>query len=100
MIPTTQISTSKIPITFTLDESTLPDIKGWKVGKKYTLELKVEMVGQSSESDLDQNPQKKTKEMTARFKIISAQSDTGKPPEPNDVPQVSQRLAERSKQGK
>lgn len=40
---------------FTLDEKQLPDIKDWEVGKKYNLEIEVEMTGQNKSQHDDPN---------------------------------------------
>lgn len=47
---------------FSLTEKNLPEIKDWKVGKKYKLEIEVEMVS-VSKNEYGNSP------MTARFKV-------------------------------
>ena len=49
--------------TFSLSAKDLPEIKTWKVGKKYTLEMEVEMIS------LNKDDYGTTSSMDARFKI-------------------------------
>ncbi len=60
---------------FSITEKELPAIKKWKIGKKYAIELNVEMVSASKGSDYDIGGDKDTH--TARFKILSADSEAG-----------------------
>lgn len=63
---------------FSITEKDLPAIKEWKVGKKYSLELNVEMVSSSKGSDYDIPYGAEQKEIhNARFKIISVDSEAG-----------------------
>jgi hypothetical protein len=64
-----------------LNEKELPEMKGWKVGEKYTLTIEVEMTGQRQESDYASMPmpdmsmaaagvrQEPPKILTGEFKI-------------------------------
>lgn len=56
--------------TFSITEDMLPEIKKWKVGKKYNLGMVVEMVGASKGEEYSLSPDKKHR---ARFKILEAQ---------------------------
>jgi len=49
--------------TFSLKASQLPEIKDWSVGKKYKMEIEVEMIG----SNKDEYSEKQ--ELSGRFKI-------------------------------
>lgn len=49
--------------TFSLDEQQLPEIKGWQVGKKYRLEIEVELVS------LGKNEYATKEPLDASFKI-------------------------------
>lgn len=60
---------------FSISEKYLPAIKEWKVGKKYSIELNVEMVSQSKGSDYEVEGGKDIH--TARFKILSVDSEAG-----------------------
>jgi len=56
--------------TFTLTEKELPEIKDWKVGKKYTITLDVEQVSaEKGDSYFDEDS---SKQLRARFKILKA----------------------------
>lgn len=57
---------------FRLTEEQFPPVKGWKVGKRYKLEIEVEMVGESKNEYNLQEPS------TTRFVIVKAsdESDT------------------------
>ena len=46
----------------------LPEVKNWKVGDNYTLEVKVEMTG------IHKSPYEKESEVRADFKIISVKN--------------------------
>ena len=48
---------------FSVDEKKLPEAKNWKIGKKYKMEVEVEMVGSHKEE------YSKEKEIKHRFKI-------------------------------
>jgi len=48
---------------FSLSQTQLPDIKSWNVGKKYKMEIEVEMVGSNKDEYSDKS------ELSARFKI-------------------------------
>ena len=70
--PTTSnepVEVERMPTTFTLRESDLPELKDWKVGGKYTITMEVEQVSASK-------PESGKGEMDARFKVISAESET------------------------
>lgn len=56
-----------MPTTFSLDASDLKDIKSWKVGQTYDLEMTVKMVGLREDS-LDKMPR-------ATFEIVDVQPD-------------------------
>ena len=63
----------RIPPHFTIGEDKLPQIKDWKVGYKYKIELEVEQ--RSLEFDrFDENSEK----IEARFEILKAKDITGK----------------------
>lgn len=63
---------------FSITEKDLPAIKEWKVGKKYSLELNVEMVSSSKGSDYEIPYGAEQKEIhNARFKILSIDSEEG-----------------------
>lgn len=51
------------PPTFTLPDEKIPEAKTWEVGKKYKMEIEVEMVGTNKDEYL------KSKKITHRFKI-------------------------------
>lgn len=61
---------------FSITEKDLPAIKEWKVGKKYALELNVEMVSSSKGSDWDSIGGGKDIH-NARFKILSIDNQEG-----------------------
>jgi hypothetical protein len=65
---------------FSIGEVDLPEIKNWKVGKKYSLALEVEMVSSSKGDNWDFSPvgsgdSEKKPKFRARFKILSASED-------------------------
>lgn len=60
---------------FSITEKELPAIKNWKVGQKYSIELNVEMVSQSKGSDYELGGDSQIH--TARFKILSVDSEAG-----------------------
>lgn len=51
-----------------LSEKMLPAIKDWNIGKKYTIELEVEMVSQRKGEEYDSAPGK----VNGEFKVLSA----------------------------
>ena len=57
---------------FSLTEKNLPSIKEWEVGKKYAIELNVEMVNHSKGGMFAD-----TKQHEARFKILSVDCEKG-----------------------
>lgn len=57
---------------FSVDAETFPAIKDWNVGKKYTLEVEVEMTGSNIGDKWSDNPGK----LTASFKICGIMEDT------------------------
>ena len=61
----------KIPPHFTIGEDKLPQIKDWKVGHKYKIELEIEQRSLEFEG-LDGD------KMEARFEILKAKDITGK----------------------
>lgn len=62
--------------TLRLDSKDLPDIKGWSVGKKYTIQLEVEQTSmrQGNEYDFEPADADDKKEISASFKVISAKA--------------------------
>lgn len=60
-----------MPPSFSLTETQLPEAKDWQVGKKYTLEVEVEMVGSNI------NEYSKDKTVSYRFNItkVGAEMD-------------------------
>lgn len=80
------MSKMKFPVTFSIDEDMLPQVRTWKVGKKYKLELEVEQIGSSKGDEMHDD-----KKITGRFKVISA---TAEEPEV-DRELVVKRIAER-----
>lgn len=58
---------------FTLSEKDLPAIKDWEVGKRYSIEVNVEMVNHSKGDMWDSDG----KEHSARFRIMSVDSEAG-----------------------
>ncbi len=63
---------------FSITEKDLPAIKEWKVGKKYSIELNVEMVSSSKGSDYDAPYGSDSKDIhSARFKILSIDNEEG-----------------------
>lgn len=58
----------KIPPSLTLNEKDLPEIKDWKVGETYHLEMDVKLVSQSNDSMMDNG-------MNARFEVQDVQVD-------------------------
>ena len=61
--------------TFSVDEKDLPQIKKWDVGKKYKLQIEVEMVSHSKGDAYGLGEDKKKHE--ARLRIVSF-AETGK----------------------
>lgn len=57
--------------TLTIDEKDLPAIKGWKVGTKYDIHIKAEMISVSKGSGFDYEGDSK-RPYEARFKVITA----------------------------
>ncbi len=57
---------------FSVTETDLPEIKDWKIGKKYTIKLSVEMVSASKGSEYDSFGEEGKEKHRARFKILSA----------------------------
>lgn len=57
----------KMPPTLSLNEHDLPEIKSWKVGETYHLEMDVKLVSQSNDS-MDNG-------MNARFEVQNVQVD-------------------------
>lgn len=53
-----------MPPSFSLTETQLPEAKDWQVGKKYTLEVEVEMVGSNI------NEYSKDKTVSYSFNIV------------------------------
>lgn len=68
----------KAPITFSLDEQELPDIKQWKVGGKYTITMEVEQISLDKGVGLEEGKGP----LQARFKVLSA--STGKKAEESE----------------
>lgn len=68
-------STKRPKPEFSITEKDLPAIKDWSVGKKYAIELNVEMVSQSKGSDWEIGGDKDIH--SARFKIISIDNSEG-----------------------
>ena len=69
--PTTSnesVEIERMPSTFSLRESDLPELKDWKIGGKYTITMEVEQVSASK-------PESGKGEMDARFKILSVESE-------------------------
>ena len=62
--------------TFTISEDLLPEVKTWKVGKKYHILLEVEQIAQLKG---DQHIEEKDKKFEGRFRIISGKGLSGKP---------------------
>ncbi len=54
---------------FSLDTSDLKDIKNWKVGKEYDLEMKVKMVGAHA-ADEEGN-----RDFTGEFEVLEVEGD-------------------------
>lgn len=94
-MPIASTSKSKIPVTFTLDEDMLPDIKSWRVGKNYKLCLDCEQIGMSKGDEYPMDS--KNKKMTARFKVLSAEPMGKEMPKEEDM---MKRMSERAKEGK
>jgi len=70
-----------------LCEKDLPDMEDWEVGKKYTLVLETEMVGQNINKDMDGG-----EKMHAEFKVLSVTAK-GTPKEDDEdekTPEVAQ----------
>jgi hypothetical protein len=57
---------------FTITDADLPAIKDWAVGKKYNMELVVEMVHHAQGDEYSDGPQKN--DHRARFSIVSIDS--------------------------
>lgn len=57
-----------------LTESDLPAIKTWDVGKKYRIEMEVEMTTQRKGEEYSSDPSK----MSAGFKVLSVKDSGGK----------------------
>lgn len=55
---------------FNISERELPAIKSWNIGKKYKIELEVEMVSQRKGEEYDSAPGK----VNGEFKVLSAKS--------------------------
>lgn len=69
---TESIKNEKYPVTIRFDEDDLPELKGWKVGGKYTLTLKVEQTSMSKGDEYGEIGNSKEKPMTrASFKVLS-----------------------------
>lgn len=65
-------SVPKMNPTFTLYQNDLPEIKKWQVGKKYRLEIEVEMVSASKDEYMEKEP------FSARFKVTKVEDQTAK----------------------
>jgi len=63
----------RMPPTLSLNEDDLPELKKWRVGKKYDILLRVEQVS-SSKGDGYNGDGKK---MEARFRVLSARVPNG-----------------------
>lgn len=61
MYPETATKTRILP-SFSMDEEDLPEIKSWQIGKKYVIQMEVEMVS-ASKNEFGR------KKMDARFNI-------------------------------
>jgi hypothetical protein len=62
------VEMERMPTTFSLRESDLPELKDWKIGGKYTITMEVEQVSASK-------PESGKGEMDARFKVLSVESE-------------------------
>lgn len=60
---------------FHLQESDLPAIKSWAVGKKYNLMLEVELTSLGKDSTVYLGDGREKKEYDARFKILKIKSE-------------------------
>jgi hypothetical protein len=62
--------------TFSLSQDQLPEAKKWQVGKKYKLEIEVEMVGTNKDEYMQKQP------INHRFKVtgvaVDEEEDEGK----------------------
>ena len=79
---------SKMMPTVSLDAEDLPEIKDWRVGEKYKLELEVEQVSASKDDYMMEGDKKHP--MTARFRIIKVTTSSGKGP-------ITEQLKEKGK---
>jgi hypothetical protein len=61
---------SEYPLTMTIDEDKLPEIKDWKVGEKYSVEVEVTMTGLHKKYDSDK--------LCGDFEITSVETDMDK----------------------
>ena len=84
---TTPVIQKMMP-TVSLDAGDLPEIKDWKVGGKYKLELEVEQVSASKDDYMMEGDKKHP--MTARFRIIKVNTSSGKGP-------ITEQLKEKGK---
>ena len=88
---TTPVMQKMMP-TVSLDADDLPEIKDWKVGGKYKLELEVEQVSASKDDYMMEGEKKHP--MTARFRIIKVKSASG------DNGPITEHLKEKGKKVK
>jgi hypothetical protein len=71
----------KFKPTLSVEDTDLPAMKTWEVGKTYTVTAQIKMVYQSEGNEYDYgNPdEQNTKKMRARFKILKITPEKGMP---------------------
>ncbi len=58
----------KMMPSFSMDQEMMPEMKDWSVGKKYKMEVEVEMTGMNKDEYMKGSP------MMGRFKVMKAHS--------------------------
>ena len=69
---TESIKVQKIPASLVVNEDDLPDIRNWKVGKEYSVKVRMKQVSATIDPQMmtEGNPKK----MNARFHILSIEA--------------------------
>lgn len=65
----------KMPPRLELDSDLLPDIKGWEVGKTYSIVVSAKMMSKRQGDPYDMGEANDKSEVSAAFRIVSAQPE-------------------------